>query len=67
MPCCCSTGRMAVRDGSPADPAGPANRRYVGGQRRYLRECDPASRATVVDNADLAAPFVVDPGQVRGA
>lgn len=56
--------RMAVRDGCPPDPGAPQNTRYVGGQERYLRECRPASRATVVvDNGDLAAPFVVRPGE----
>jgi uridine kinase len=51
--------RMAARDGSSPDPTAPGNRRYVEGQRLYLRECDPASRATVVvDNADLAAPAI---------
>ncbi len=55
--------RMAVRDGCPPDPAAPQNARYVGGQQRYLHECEPTSRATVVvDNSDLAAPFVVRRG-----
>jgi uridine kinase len=57
-----SVPRMAVRDGTPADPADPANHRYVGGQRRYLAACRPRDRATVViDNTDLAAPRVVRP------
>ncbi len=52
--------RMARRDGSPADPADPANRRYVEGQRRYLAECEPERRASVViDNTDPAVPVVV--------
>lgn len=59
--------RMASRDGCSPDPAAPENARYVGGQRRYLRECHPAARATVVvDNTDVDAPFVV-PDQARGA
>lgn len=52
-----SVPRMAGRDGSPADPAHPANRRYVEGQRRYLAACAPADRATVVvDNTVLDRP-----------
>jgi uridine kinase len=55
-----SVPRCARRDGaSPGADAG-SNRRYVGGQRLYLAECRPDRLATiVVDNADLAAPFVV--------
>ena len=37
--------RMADRDGSNPDPGHPSMRRYVEGQRIYLRECDPRSRA----------------------
>jgi uridine kinase len=56
-----SCARMAVRDGTPADPADPANRRYVEGQRSYLDACDPEALASyVVDNTDLAAPYVVE-------
>lgn len=52
--------RMAVRDGSPPDPADPANTRYREGQRLYLAACDPAARAhVVIDNGDLAHPVVV--------
>jgi uridine kinase len=51
--------RMAARDGSSPDPAAPSNRRYVEGQRIYLRACEPASRATIVlDNTDLARPAI---------
>jgi uridine kinase len=40
------------------DPAHPANRRYVEGQRLYIQECSPCTRATVVvDNSDLDNPF----------
>jgi uridine kinase len=50
--------RMSKRDGVPASPADPANRRYVEGQRLYFAACRPWTRATVViDNNDLAAPF----------
>ena len=38
--------RDPVRD-SP-DPLAPLNQRYVGGQKRYLRECDPEQRADIV-------------------
>ena len=42
-----------------ADPASAVNARYVGGQRLYLAEVDPAARATwVLDNTDLAAPVL---------
>jgi uridine kinase len=52
--------RMAERDGASADPADPANRRYVEGQRLYIAACDPEAHATyVVDNTDLAAPYLV--------
>ena len=56
-----SCARMAFRDGAPADPEHPANHRYVEGQRRYLADCDPEALATyVVDNTDLARPYLVD-------
>jgi uridine kinase len=52
-----SCARLARRDGAPADPADPANQRYVQAQLRYLRECRPADRAAlVIDNTDLDAP-----------
>lgn len=42
-----------------ADPASAVNARYVGGQRLYLAEVDPAARAAwVLDNTDLAAPVL---------
>lgn len=54
-----SVARMAVRDGGAPDVDDERNRRYVGGQRLYLRSCDPAARADlVVDNNDLAAPVL---------
>ncbi|KAB7745349.1 uridine kinase [Nostocoides sp. F2B08] len=43
-----SAARLAARDGSPGDPEHPAMRRYVEGQRIYLRECRPQERATFV-------------------
>jgi uridine kinase len=42
-----SVARCAVRDGYPTDPAAPANRRYVEGQRMYLRTCEPEANATI--------------------
>ena len=55
-----SVARCASRDGSSPDPAAPSNRRYVEGQRLYLRSCQPEARATVViDYNDLSAPSVV--------
>lgn len=58
--------RMAARDGCPPDPAAPANRRYLEGQRLYIAECDPESRAdTVIDNSAPARPRVVTTGAVE--
>ena len=52
--------RMSVRDGCPPDPEDPANRRYLEGQRLYLRTCRPEERADVVlDVTDVRAPVVV--------
>ena len=45
-----------------ADPASAVNARYVDGQRLYLAEVDPASRAQwVLDNTDLAGPSLRGP------
>ena len=42
-----------------ADPASALNARYVGGQRLYLAEVEPVTRATwVLDNSDLEAPVL---------
>ena len=55
-----SAARSAGRDGTSLDPSAESNRRYVEGQRIYLSECAPEKHATmVIDNNDLAAPFVV--------
>lgn len=52
--------RMSARDGTPEDPEDPFNRRYLEGQRLYLRTCRPEERADVVlDVTDVAAPVVV--------
>jgi uridine kinase len=51
--------RAAERDGWSAEVEAVENRRYVEGQRLYLRECDPQAVASiVVDNSDLARPVV---------
>jgi len=56
-----TAARMAVRDGSPADPSHPAMRRYVEGQRLYFAACSPRDRADlVVDNTDWTAPRLVE-------
>lgn len=55
-----SLARCASRDGSSPDPAAPSNRRYVEGQRLYLRNCQPEAKATlIVDYNDLSAPSLV--------
>jgi uridine kinase len=42
------------------DPGVPSNQRYVGGQKRYLSECDPEQRADIViDYNDLREPKVL--------
>jgi uridine kinase len=61
-----SLERCAARDGTSPEPE--ANRRYVEGQRLYLDRCRPRQLATVViDNTDLAAPDILDPGEGRYA
>ncbi len=48
-------------EGSP-DPGAPENRRYVEGQKLYLRTCEPKRFATVtINNDDLLAPYLVEP------
>ena len=55
-----TAARMAGRDGTSADPEDPSMHRYVAAQRRYFALRSPWNRADlVVDNTDLAAPFVV--------
>jgi uridine kinase len=42
------------------DPASPSNARYVGGQQRYFRECDPEQHADIViDYNDLREPKIL--------
>jgi uridine kinase len=46
-------------EGSP-DPRSFENRRYVEGQKIYLRECDPKKYATItINNENLASPYIV--------
>jgi uridine kinase len=46
-------------EGSP-DPRSLENRRYVEGQKIYLRECDPKKYATIViNNENLESPYIV--------
>ncbi|WP_177173778.1 hypothetical protein [Microbacterium sp. LCT-H2] len=55
---------MARHDGSDPDPEAASNRRYVEGQRNYLREDAPERHAAViVENDDLVAPRIVGSGQ----
>jgi uridine kinase len=55
-----SIPRGARRGEGSADPLAPENRRYVEGQRLYLRECDPKAHATiVVDYDDPGAPLIL--------
>jgi uridine kinase len=57
-----SRERNAAREGTPEalDPDTPANRRYGGGQQRYLSECAPAQNADIViDYNDLRAPKIL--------
>ncbi len=59
-----TVARMAERDGGPTDVEAPGNRRYVGGQRIYLQECEPRRSAdVVVDNRDLRRPGIVREGR----
>lgn len=52
-------GAQRYPDGDP-DPDSAANRRYVEGQRLYLRRCGPRTRASVViDNDVLADAHIV--------
>ncbi|MBT9254406.1 uridine kinase [Phycicoccus sp. MAQZ13P-2] len=51
--------RFGPVDDALRDPDSSANARYVGGQRTYLAEVAPRSRATwVLDNTDLEHPVL---------
>jgi uridine kinase len=55
-----SVARCAARDGTSPDPEAAANRRYVEGQKLYLRACDPRAQATMtIDYNDLSRPRIV--------
>ncbi len=55
-----SIPRGASRGYGDPDPAAPSNRRYVEGQRMYLRECRPRRHANcVIDNRVLADAHIV--------
>jgi uridine kinase len=59
--------RRNHRLADPAEADGPRHRRYLEGQDIYFRECAPWDHASmVIDNHDLAAPFVVA-GRGEGA
>jgi uridine kinase len=52
--------RMALRDGTHADPEHPSMRRYVGGQRLYFAGAAPWRRATcVIDNTTPREPRIL--------
>jgi uridine kinase len=52
-----ATKRCAQRDGVVADYRHPSNRRYIQGETRYLQECRPQDRASIViDNSDFLRP-----------
>lgn len=52
--------RMAIRDGSDANPEHPSMRRYVGGQRMYFTAVRPWERADlVIDNSDPEFPSAI--------
>lgn len=55
-----SLARCAQRDNGAPDPEAPSNRRYVQGQKLYLREvCPEQHTSVVINNDDLDRPFVV--------
>lgn len=52
--------RMAGRDGGSPETGAPENRRYIEGQKRYLRICEPKRKATIViDYKNLESPRIV--------
>lgn len=53
-----SCARMEKRDGSPADPDAPENKRYVDGQKLYFAQCNPQKQADILINySDLERPY----------
>lgn len=65
VPFTVSIPRGAQRGYGTPDPSSPKNVRYIAGQRLYMAECHPQTRATlVIDNTDLANPLLLpDPGE----
>ncbi|RUR01134.1 uridine kinase [Labedella endophytica] len=52
-----AAARVAERDGTDSDPDAPSNARYTQGQRLYVAEVRPRTRAVaIVDNADPGVP-----------
>ena len=61
VPLAVSVPRACARLATPHDPDPEAaeNSRYVGGQRLYVAEANPATRATwILDNTDLQHPWL---------
>lgn len=57
--------RMSERDGVPAGPDHPDQRRYLEAQRLYRDTCHPRQSADlVVDNTDPGRPRVLDPQEM---
>ena len=55
-----SIPRGAGRGYGNPDPDSPKNVRYIAGQRLYMAECHPQTRATlIIDNTDLTNPVVL--------
>ena len=55
-----SIPRLAARDGGPSNLDASLNRRYIEGQQRYIGECQPAERASIViDNNDPEHPVIM--------
>jgi len=53
--------RAALRDGSSTDLNAAENRRYLEGQKLYLKQCQPRRAATIViNNEDLMSPEIAD-------
>ena len=52
--------RGAGRGSGDPNPDSPKNRRYIDGQRLYMAECRPQTRAKlVIDNTDLVNPTLI--------
>jgi uridine kinase len=60
VPFATAFSRMGLRDGTSNDWESMENRRYLEGQRLYLRTCVPQHKATfVVDNEAIEAPAII--------